>query len=220
MLPRKIKSAFYALCGPAMAINGIVYRFFRSPKDGGFAHLGPGQRNYLKGWINVDANMFTGKCDVWADLRNKLPFRTQSLDAIYSHHVIEHLPDLRFHFKELYRCLKPGGVIRVGGPNGDSAIKSYLAADYNWFSDFPEPRRTLGGRLENYLFCKGEHLTILTPSFLKELAEDAGFQDVKVKLSRIDTSFPKIFTDELLGTEHESVLPLPDTVMIEAVAQT
>ena len=49
-------------------------------------------------------------------VRNKLPFRNNAVDVFYSHHVIEHLPDssLPFHFREMYRCLKGEGIIRVG----------------------------------------------------------------------------------------------------------
>jgi predicted SAM-dependent methyltransferase len=103
----------------------------RVPESGHVrVQLGPGQRHYLDGWINVDANMFTAKCDVWSDISGKLPFRDESIDAIYSHHVIEHLPDLPTHFRELHRVLKPGGVIRVGGPNGDAAMREYVAGNH------------------------------------------------------------------------------------------
>ena len=111
MLSRPLKAAFYTLAGPLMRANGLCYRQFRAPRAGRVrVHLGPGVDKYLKGWINVDANAFTGRCDVWADLRYKLPFPDGSVDAFYSHHVIEHLPDLAFHWREIHRCLKPGGA--------------------------------------------------------------------------------------------------------------
>jgi hypothetical protein len=49
-----------------------------------------------------------------------------------------------------------------------------------WFSDFPDSRSSIGGRFENFVFCRQEHLTILTPSFLEEIATEAGFKDVRV----------------------------------------
>ena len=105
MLSRSGKALFYSIAGPVMTINGSLYRLFRAPSRGTRkVQLGPGQKNYLDGWINVDANMFTAKCDVWADIRNKLPFKNDTIDILYSHHVIEHLPDLYFHFQEMYRC--------------------------------------------------------------------------------------------------------------------
>ncbi len=200
-----------------MRVNGALYRYLRAPAKGASAcvHLGPGQRNYIQGWINVDANRFTGRCDVWADLRNPLPFRDASVQAFYSHHMIEHLPDLSAHFREVMRCLQPGGIYRVGGPNGDSAIKKFAANDLQWFSDFPDERRSIGGRFENFIFCRGEHVTILTFSFLKELMEAAGFTDVREYLPVRETGDPKIFTP-CLAKEHEDDFEMPKTLIIEA----
>ena len=102
---RQTKSMFYTVASPLMRANAVIYRSFLAPRNGHQivkVQLGPGQKNYFPGWINVDANMFTGKCDVWADLRYTLPFRDSTVDVFYSHHTIEHLPDLAFHFQELH----------------------------------------------------------------------------------------------------------------------
>ena len=76
--------------------------------------------------------------------------------------MVEHLPYLKSHFQNVYNCLKDRGVYRVGGPNGDSAIKKFLENDYEWFSDLPDKSKSIGGKLENFIFCKNQHLTILT----------------------------------------------------------
>ncbi|HKT73908.1 MAG TPA: methyltransferase domain-containing protein, partial [Steroidobacteraceae bacterium] len=106
MLSRRAKATFYAVAGPMMALNGLLYKQFRAPRSGTVrVHLGPGQKSYLQGWINIDANIFTGKCDLWADLRNPLPFHDGTLDAVYSHHMIEHLPNMVEHIADVARCL-------------------------------------------------------------------------------------------------------------------
>jgi|SRR5208282_832698 len=215
MLPRAAKATFYVLAGPAMSFNGWLYRVARAPRSGDIrVQLGPGQKSYLKGWLNVDANIFTGKCDVWADLRNPLPFRTNSITAIYSHHVIEHLTDIEGHFREVYRCLKPGGVYRVAGPNGDSAIAKFASGDGAWFGEWPAKRRSIGGRFENFIFCRGEHLTILTYSFLEELAQDAGFDEVREHGPIDQTGYPDLFQDAM-ATEWESDFETPHTLVVE-----
>lgn len=217
MLSRRLKQMYFQVARPFMAVNGIVYKAMRAPRRGAVkVHLGPGQTNYLAGWINVDANTFTGKCDVWADLRNNLPFHDNSVDAIYSHHVIEHLPDLAHHFREAFRCLKPGGVYRVGGPHGDSAIAMFASGRSDWFGDFPDKRRSLGGRLENFVFCRGEHLTILTASYLTELMEDAGFTSIRCCVPTLETDHPSLFA-ECLAKEWESDFQSPHTLICEGV---
>jgi predicted SAM-dependent methyltransferase len=220
MLSRRVKGLFYACAGPAMRVNGAVHRRFRRPRSGApvRAHLGPGQRKYLEGWINVDANVFTGTCDVWADLRNPLPFPDGSVDAFYSHHMIEHLPDIGAHFRELFRCLKPGAAFRVAGPNGDMAMRKFAEGEASWFGDYPDKRTSIGGRLDNFILCRGEHIAILTESYLKELAGDAGFSEPTFPLPARETGFPELF-GEVLDSEAEEAGPeaFPKTIVIEGV---
>ena len=217
MLSRAAKAGFYSVAGPLMRINGVLYKHLRSPGTGPVkVHLGPGQRNYISGWVNVDANAFSAKCDVWADLRNPLPFKNESVDCFYSHHVIEHLPDLQRHMRDVFRCLKPGGVYRVGGPNGDSAIKKFVEKDASWFADFPDNRTSLGGRFENFIFCRGEHLTILTFSFMEELLKAHGFTEVALRQPVKETGYPDLYAP-CLEKEHESDFAVPYTLIVEAV---
>jgi SAM-dependent methyltransferase len=219
MISRGLKEAFYnSLSGP-MRINSWLHRHFLAPKSGVLkVQLGPGQGKYLAGWCNVDANLFTAKIDVWADLRYRLPFRDNTVDVFYSHHVIEHLPDqlLPFHFGEMYRCLKPGGFIRVGGPNADAAMQQYLAGNMDWFGDFPDKRASLGGRFANFILCRGEHFTILTESYLAEIATNVGFQGVRRCLPITETHHPAMIDDALLSREFESTPDAPHTLLIEA----
>lgn len=199
-----------------MRANGWLYRTLRAPRtDGVRVQLGPGQGNYLPGWVNVDANMFTGRCDVWADLRNPLPFHDETVDAMYSHHVVEHLPSLVSHLADVFRCLRPDGVYRLGGPNGDSAIRRFLENDNEWFSSFPDSRSSIGGRFENFVFCRGEHLTVLTFSFLEELMSKVGFVDISRCLPVKETNYPEKFTS-CLEKEWETDYEAPHTLIVEA----
>jgi predicted SAM-dependent methyltransferase len=220
MISRKLKAAFYGIAGPLMSFNGLIYKSFRAPVLGNTktvrVQLGPGQQNYFNGWINVDANLFTAKIDVWADLRNQLPFKKNSVDIFYSHHVVEHLPDLKGHIENMYYCLKPGGKIRIGGPNGDSAINRFLANDTTWFGDFPDKRISIGGRFENFIFCRQEHLTILTFSYVEELLRGAGFVKINKRLPVKDTGFPELIDQQVLSKEWEDNFDMPHTLIIEA----
>ena len=216
MLSRKAKEAFYVAAGPVLAMKGWVHRHLRAPRGSGLrVQLGPGQQNYIPGWVNVDANAFTGKVDVWADLRNPLPFRDGTVEALYSHHVIEHLPSLVAHFSEAFRCLQPGGLYRVGGPNGDSAIRKFVEGDLNWFGNFPDRRETIGGKFENFVFCRQEHLTILTASYLEEILTRIGFVQLRRRLPVRETGRPDLF-GPCLALEYEDDFNVPHTLIIEA----
>lgn len=222
MIHRDTRDLYFAVMAVPMRFTAWFYRVFFAPSKLNNrcikVHLGPGQKGYKSGWVNVDANLITAKIDVWSDLRGKLPFRDDSVDVFYSHHVIEHLPDgrLPFHFQEMYRCLKPGGVIRIGGPHGDEAIRNFLDEKYDWFGDFPDKHESMGGRLVNFLLCGGEHFTILTKSYLMELLSASGFHQITFRHPIVDTGYHDLLTDVLAG-EWESTPETPHTLMVEAV---
>jgi predicted SAM-dependent methyltransferase len=217
MLSGRSKASFYMLFGPIMRVNGAVHRRFRGRNLQDLrVHLGPGKRNYIRGWINVDANMFTGKCDIWADLRKPLAFSENSVSAAYSHHVIEHLPNIETHLREVFRCLAPGGAYRVCGPSGDGAITKFLANDLHWFPIFPDERTSIGGRLENFLMCRGEHLTILTFSYLEEVMSRIGFTDVSMSKPALESKYMDLFA-ECLAYESETDFDTPHTLVVEGV---
>jgi predicted SAM-dependent methyltransferase len=222
MLPRWVKAFYYQAMALPMGANAWTYQHFFAPQKGQVkVHLGPGKRKhgkYLEGWTNVDANLFTARIDVWADFTRSVPFRSGSVDAFYSHHVVEHLPDTLIvsHLKDIYRALKPGGVLRVGGPNGDMAIQKFQEGDLDWFSTFPDARASLGGRFVNFLLCRGEHLTILTESYLREMLAQAGFTQVQASRPKT-TNFPALIDDQLLGKEYlEPSAQFPNTLILEA----
>jgi SAM-dependent methyltransferase len=96
-------------------------------------------------WINLD---LVPRPEVLAaDLRNGIPFRSNSLDVVYHSHVLEHFrrSEGRSFISECHRVLKPGGVIRIGIPDLEQMARIYLekleaaltgdraaAADYEW----------------------------------------------------------------------------------------
>src|SRR5476649_2903366 len=93
MLPYWLKRTYQVVFNVPMLINGKIYRIWRQPPDPICVHLGPGKDRYLGGWVNVDANILTARIDLWANILNQLPFRSNSVKMFYSHHVVEHLPD-------------------------------------------------------------------------------------------------------------------------------
>lgn len=91
-------------------------------------HLGCGKTRF-DGWINLDAYEVTGITDIVWDLRYGIPVDDNSCKSLYSEHLLEHLPVEQgvALFKECYRVLQPGGVLRIAMPSLDVLIeKSYL----------------------------------------------------------------------------------------------
>lgn len=56
-----------------------------------------------------------------------LPFPDGSFDAVFFHHVIEHVDDPASSLRELARILAPGGLLYVGTPNRHRAV-GYLGS--------------------------------------------------------------------------------------------
>jgi predicted SAM-dependent methyltransferase len=143
-------------------------------------HLGCGTK-YLPGFLNIDGNLLN-KIDVWLDVRNGLPFRSGSVDSIYSTHMFEHFyPDeLKRLLQECVRVLKSGGGIRLIVPSLESAIAAYTQERSDWFYDsFPRHFDSLGGRFSNFVFCDGQHRTAFDFSYLSEVLRGAGFLEVE-----------------------------------------
>lgn len=64
-----------------------------------------------EGYINVDI-IKRGGVDVVYDLnKSPYPFESDYFDEIYASHFFEHLSDVLKVMEELYRILKPGGII-------------------------------------------------------------------------------------------------------------
>jgi predicted SAM-dependent methyltransferase len=69
--------------------------------------------------------------DIELDITKPLPYSDNTVDNIFSEHVVEHITQteaLRF-FEECYRILKPGGVIRTTIPDLSRIIK-YADKEY------------------------------------------------------------------------------------------
>jgi len=93
-----------------------------------------GGRNPKKGFVNVDK--WDHKCvDIKCDFENEpLPFDDESVDEIYTHHMLEHLPFvtddnkplLDIIIQECYRILKHDGILDLTVPDFEEACHNFL----------------------------------------------------------------------------------------------
>jgi SAM-dependent methyltransferase len=72
-------------------------------------------------------------------LKDDLPYKSNSIDFIFSKSVIEHLSDPVRLFKESYRVLKPGGVSIIMCPSWVHTNWGPFYVDYSHISPFTKP---------------------------------------------------------------------------------
>ena len=63
--------------------------------------------------------------------------------------------------------------------------------------------------------CRGEHLALMTKSYLEELLQDARFERITIQGAIEKTEFPELFADAM-KTESESDFEVPHTLVMEA----
>ena len=176
-------------------------------------HLGCGPR-YLSGFVNIDANPLL-KIDMWLDVRSGLPFANQSVESIYSTHMVEHLyPDeLENLLRECARVLKPGTGLRLIVPSLRSAVLAYQEKKRDWFYDsFPRHFDSMGGRFSNFVFCDGQHRTAFDFGYLEEVLRKAGFNTVQESAE----GHSRLYGPTVPSFEPDDAAGLPHALYVEA----
>lgn len=132
------------------------------------------------GWVNADIGYAPG-IDVVADIRCGLLLPENAFDYVVSIHAMPELSytELDVAFSELYRVLKPGGVLRLGLPDMDLAIRAYLDGDVDYFLIDDNVVRSLAGKMVVQLTWFGRSRSMYTWEFTKELLERNRFVNVR-----------------------------------------
>lgn len=165
-------------------------------------HLGCGE-TYLDGMINVDGNIRRKK-ELWLDLRNGLPFRSQSVSFAYCSHTIEHLypSDAIALLREIHRVLKPGHCARIAVPSFEHAMD---IVQQKCTSEWPLRFENGASQAVNYLFCDGQHRYGYTSEILTNFATKAGFTNIR-DISKTDGISPKEYCGKTVGHEPDGSL--------------
>ncbi|ASJ20182.1 class I SAM-dependent methyltransferase [Brachyspira hampsonii] len=157
-------------------------------------NFGPGP-NFIKpdpSWINIDMDNNIGDVVMNFNEIQELPFEDGSVECIYASHVFEHMsiyaaPKV---FKECYRVLKDGGVLRIIIPDIKKAIKKYLENDYSHeaFIDNKYIAKSLLG-IEDYTIFEALKAELISPSSqnLYGIAHQNGwdFEALVMELKRV-----------------------------------
>ena len=139
-------------------------------------HLGSGKIR-LNGWLNVDLE--APEADLHLDLRNPLPFESESVEYIFNEHFIEHITreEAISFLKECNRILKPNGVIRLSTPNLKFLVECYLAQNINEWGDLWRPASPCHMMNEGMRFWG--HQFLYDAEELINLMSDSGFMYLK-----------------------------------------
>jgi SAM-dependent methyltransferase len=178
MIHQRTKDLYFLALSKATLPNYWLHRARRRKSGPLHLHLGCGPK-YLPGFLNIDANP-RRKVDLWLDVRCGLPFKSGSVDSIYTTHMLEHLysDELERLLKECRRVLRPAGGMRIIVPNLTSAIRAFQSNSPEWFGSYPQNFTSLGGRFSNFIFCAGQHRTAFDFTYFDEILRGAGFARV------------------------------------------
>jgi prepilin-type processing-associated H-X9-DG protein len=204
MISQRMKDLYFSAILPATYLNHYLWKTRLSatiPKrikvNGNgklWLNVGSGAKSHCD-FVNIDGNIFR-RPEMWLDLKNGIPFASETVDGIYASHVLEHFyyTEVAKIFRESYRVLKRGGGIRMIVPSLEGAITAYLNGNRSWFSEFPTKFDSLGGRFANFLFCDGQHRLAFDFSFAEELMRQAGFS----LIVRMNYGESKLWPSDLL----------------------
>jgi predicted SAM-dependent methyltransferase len=168
--------------------------------------IGAGNKKGKLGWTTVD---ITAGCDLFWDLRRGLPFPDESVKAIYSSHLFEHLSyqEGQRLLDECKRVLVHGGSFSICVPNSRLYIEAYLGDKQL------DVERFLGWKLGynnttkidyvNYVgHLGGQHKYMFDEENLVHILKARGFKNVR----------PRLFDPELdlAERDHLSIYALAD----------
>ncbi len=134
-------------------------------------HLGCGKR-FIAGFVHIDAVDYP-HIDHVATIDNLSFIQNQSVDLIYTCHVLEHFKrrDIGRVLAEWYRLLKPGGILRVSVPDFEKLCEVYQKE-----KNINLVIGALFGR-QDYLY--NIHYNVFDFTTLEKALKESGFSDIK-----------------------------------------
>lgn len=159
-----------------------------SAETGFRLHIGSGGE-HKDGWINID--LAGDPVELVWNLKRGLPFPDRSAEAVFSEHLLEHipLPGVVQTLRECHRVLKPGGIMRVGVPDAGTLLESY-AKGGEGFIETTRPGRPTAMLAVQELFYWYEHCTMYDRETLSWLLAATGFTDEVHRCEPMETRLP------------------------------
>ena len=161
-------------------------------------HWGCGSRR-LDGWINIDGWQ-SSATDYVHDLRTELPFKNESVELIFTEHVLEHIELNIAHrvLVDFFRIMEPGGRLRIVVPGLRQCCDAYSKGSLEWFHKVDDVVDSVGHGF-NRIFYNHFHRYIYDFETLAIVLKKAGFKKVfeSAHMASVDERLR-------LDTDHES----------------
>jgi len=129
----------------------------------------------VEGYLSIDARDLPN-VDIVSDVAN-LPFESESVDEIYSAHLLEHFEKLVLE-KELlpywFNLLKSDGVFTAIVPDMDAMANKYVEGNMT----FSELSEVIMGSQDYKL---DYHYSVFSPELLVDMLNKAGFAEIEIK---------------------------------------
>lgn len=146
----------------------------------------------------------------WANACKRIPVPNESLEVVYSSHLIEHLDisETEVFLSEIHRVLRPGGIIRLVVPDLRRRAEKYMAdGDADRFMESLNMReysvRTLSATLRMLILGDKEHRWMYDSRSLVRLLQRSGFEDAR-EMAPGETMIPDPGALNLHEREEES----------------
>jgi ubiquinone/menaquinone biosynthesis C-methylase UbiE len=147
------------------------------------------------------------KCDIKIGDCTKLNFPDDSFDIVFSGDVFEHITERQKDdcIKEIYRVLKPGGLVTIKSPNKDYLKMSLVLKRINALLKLKNPFKVHIAHTKNNPDCEHHGLTTyreLKKQFLNNTFHEPVVTHTVLHRKGLPVSFSKLFLQSKYFNEH------------------
>ena len=135
------------------------------------------------GFTTVDQD----RADITWNLKRGIPLRDESVDFIYSSHLLEHIPyqELMIFLKECKRVLKEDGIFSVCVPNAGYYLNAYFKGEvFECHNVWEEAKVDTGSKIDqlNYVaYLNDAHKYLFDDENLVNTLLTAGFSNAQIR---------------------------------------
>ncbi|MFM9910759.1 MAG: class I SAM-dependent methyltransferase, partial [Chitinophagaceae bacterium] len=133
-------------------------------------------------FINLDYSWNPSINICWDIAKKPYPLASSSMEGIFTEHCLEHI-EMNYtleNFREFYRLLKPGGVVRIVVPDGEIYLDIYQRRKDGLTEQMPYEKGYISPMARiNGIFRNHGHKFIYDFDTMKKLLQEAGFTNIK-----------------------------------------